>query len=81
MAYNLDPFVQYLQSKEIPGATPPPTAEWLDQRQERLERMGLQDGALGRMNDLASTMAAKRAAAKSGIRDFARSSGKWAASM
>lgn len=81
MAYNLDPFVQYLEGMELPGATPPPTEEWLDKRKERMERLGIGKGTLGRVNDFSSKMSAQRSAAKSAIKDFGRASGKWAASM
>lgn len=83
MAYNLDPFMAYLPAPEIPGSTPPPTEEALLRRQKRLETLGLNDGVMGDVNNLALKAAGMRSTATDAMKGSLMKSGamKWAASM
>lgn len=81
MAFTLDPFLAYLAPPEMPTSTRPLSEEDLAKRQERLQRLGMDDGLLGRANATAMKGAQARSGLKTSAKESLMQSGTWAATM
>lgn len=81
MAFTLDPFLAYLAPPEMPTSTRPLSEEDLAKRQERLQRLGMDQGLLGRTNAMATKNAQTRSAVKTSAKEALMQSGSMAATM
>lgn len=65
MAFQLDPFLAYLQPPPMASSQTPATRDEILARQDRLKKLGLDEGLLGKASDLSLALSDKRSGMQS----------------